>query len=174
MNVEDIINEREELTIVHEFNAPKELVFNAFANEEALAQWWGPVECKNSVLKLDFKRGGFFHYKMEKDGKVNYGRFTFGEIKPYDLLEFANSFSDEKGNIISAPFDIELPLKILYRLTFTENMGKTKITMTAQPVNATSKEIINFRSINKNVKQGFGATFNQLAAYLDKIQPTSA
>jgi len=109
MKVKDISNERESLSIVHEFNAPKKLVFNAFAKEDALAAWWGPVECKNSVIKLEFREGGFFHYKMEKDGNINYGRFTFGKIQPYDMLEFFNSFSDEHGNIIRAPFDIQLP-----------------------------------------------------------------
>lgn len=160
----------EELTITHEFSAAKELVFNAFSHEEALTEWWGPVDCKNTVLKLDFREGGIFHYKMEKDGKINYGRFTFVKIQPYDVLEFVNSFSDEKGNIIRAPFDIQLPLKIFYRLNFTESIGKTIITMTARPVDATGEEMLNFKSIDKSVQKGFGDTFSQLASYLNKIQ----
>jgi uncharacterized protein YndB with AHSA1/START domain len=162
-------NEHAELTIVHEFNAPKEMVFNAFSDAEALGEWWGPVECKNTVLKLDFRKGGIFHFKMEKDGVVNFGRFTFGELRPHDLLEFTNSFSDANGNIIPAPFEIKLPLKIFYRLVFTEKGGKTTITLTGQPVDATNEEILNFRSINANVQEGFGATFRQLAFYLAKV-----
>lgn len=173
MNVTDIVNEGDALSVVHEFDAPKKLVFNAFTNEDALAAWWGPVECKNSVIRLEFREGGFFHYKMEKDGNINYGRFTFGKIRPYDLLEFSNSFSDQHGNIIRAPFDIQLPLKIFYRLRFTETKGKTIISMTGLPMEATKEEILNFKSINKNVQEGFGATFNQLAAYLYRIQTSS-
>ena len=165
-------NAKAELIIVHEFNSPKELVFEAFADANALGEWWGPVECKNSVIKLDFKTGGTFHYKMEKDGKVNYGRFIFGKIQPHDLLEFTNSFSDEYANIVRAPFDIPLPLEIFYRLTFAENNGKTTITLTGQPINASHEEILSFQSINANVQEGFGATFNQLASYLSKIQTT--
>lgn len=156
-------------TIVYEFNAPKKLVFNAFSNSEALSEWWGPVECKNAVLKLDFKKGGVFHYSMEKDGNVNYGCFTFGEIQPYDLLEFTNSFSDEKGNIVRAPFDIQLPVKIFYRLIFAENRGKTIITMTGQPVDASSAEVANFKAINADMKKGFGATFDKLFNYLSRV-----
>jgi uncharacterized protein YndB with AHSA1/START domain len=174
MSAKHILNESEELTVVHVFNAPKKLVFNAFAQEEALAAWWGPVECKNTVLKLDFKTGGNFHYKMVNKGTVNYGRFTFGKIQPYDLLEFVNSFSDKNGNIIRAPFDIQLPLEIFYRLTFTETKGKTTITLTGQPIHATQEEITNFKYINENVQKGFGATFNKLASYLHKIQPNSS
>jgi uncharacterized protein YndB with AHSA1/START domain len=161
---------KEELMIIREFNAPKKLVFNAFATKEALTEWWGPVECKTTVLKLDFRQGGTFHYSMEKEGKVSYGRFIFGEIHPYDLLEFTNSFSDEHGNSIRAPFDIRLPLEVFYRLIFTEDNGKTILTMTGQPVDASPEEIATYKSIHANVQQGFGATFTQLSAYLSHIQ----
>ena len=159
--------EKEELIGSYEFQAPKKLVFNAFADADALGEWWGPVECKNSVVKLDFRTGGIFHYKMENQGKVTYGRFLFGKIQPYDLLEFTNSFSDENANIVRAPFDIQLPLEIFYRLTFTEKNGKTTITLTGQPVNASKEEQSVFRSINADVQQGFGATFKQLEQYLN-------
>ena len=52
---------RPELLIVREFDAPKEMVFDAFASGEALAQWWGPVEFPTTVLAFDFKPGGMFH-----------------------------------------------------------------------------------------------------------------
>ena len=157
-----------QLTIVREFDAPKKHVFNAFAEPDALAAWWGPVECKNTVLSLDFREGGVFHYKMEKGGKVNYGRFLYRSIRPYDLLEFVNSFSDARGNIVKAPFDILLPTEILYRLMFTERDGKTTVTLTGTPVNATQDEVRNFRSINKSVEAGFGGTFDRLSAYLEQ------
>lgn len=160
--------EKQELMLVHEFNAPKELVFNAFGNAEALNEWWGPVESHNSVIKLDFRPGGIFHYKMESKGKITYGRFLFGKIIPHDLLEFTNSFADEQARIVKAPFDIQLPLEIFYRLTFTERNGKTTITLTGQSVNATPEQAETFRSINADVQKGFGATFDQLSAYLDK------
>lgn len=35
-------NNKVELIITREFNAPKEIVFNAFADADALAEWWGP------------------------------------------------------------------------------------------------------------------------------------
>src|ERR1044072_9113227 len=98
---------------VREFEAPKELVFNAFSSAEALNAWWGPVETRNSVIKLDFTPGGIFHFKMESpDGGVSYGRFLFGNIQPYDLLEFTNAFADEQARVVKAPFDIPLPLEI--------------------------------------------------------------
>jgi uncharacterized protein YndB with AHSA1/START domain len=160
--------EKAEFTFVQEFNAPKKVVFNAFGNAEALNEWWGPVETQNSVIKLDFRPGGIFHFKMASDGGVSYGRFLFREVKPYDLLEFTNAFADENANVVKAPFGIPLPLEILYRLVFTENKGKTTITMTGQPVDATPEEVETFRSIEPDMQRGFGATFDKLITYLDK------
>lgn len=158
----------ETFTFTYEFNAPKKLVFGAFSDADALNEWWGPVETTNSVISLDFKPGGVFHYKMESSHGTNYGRFLFKTINPYDLLEFTNAFADEKANIIKAPFPIPIPLEIFYSLSFTEHKSKTTITLTGTPLNATKEEIDGFLSINSSMKQGFGATFDQLSAYLEK------
>ncbi len=157
-----------DLEMTRVFDAPKKLVFNAFSNEEALGAWWGPAESKNSVISLDFTPGGIFHFKMDFNGKISYGRFLFRKIQPYDLLEFTNAFADENANIIKAPFDIDLPLEILYRFTFTETEGKTTLNVTAQALNPTNEELINLRSINPSMQQGFGGTFDKLDLYLKK------
>jgi uncharacterized glyoxalase superfamily protein PhnB/uncharacterized protein YndB with AHSA1/START domain len=154
------------LVMTHEFNAPKELVFKAFGDATALSEWWGPVESKNTVLRLDFRPGGIFLYRMETDGKTNYGRFVFGKIEPYELLEFAIAFSDEQGTPVRAPFDIPLPLEIFYRLRFTEVDGRTTINLKAYPVDATSEEEKALSSINTSMREGFAATFSQLQRYL--------
>lgn len=159
------------LTIVREFDASQKDVFNAFSDADALNEWWGPVETRNSVISLDFKPGGIFHYKMDYEGNVNYGRFVFGQISLYDLLEFTNAFSDEYANAVRAPFDIPLPLEIFYRLRFSEDNGRTTIIMTAQPVNGTPEEEEAFGSINESMQQGFAGTYNKLETYLNKIRP---
>lgn len=152
----------------YEFNAPKKLVFNAFSNEAALNEWWGPVETNNSVIALDFRPGGIFHFKMEAGSHVSYGRFLFKTIQPHDLLEFTNAFADEKANMVKAPFDISIPQEIFYSLRFTEHAGRTTISMTGTPVNAGVEEIKGFLSINSSMEKGFGATFNELSKYLSK------
>ena len=152
----------------YEFNAPRKLVFNAFANAEALNEWWGPVNSRNSVIHLDFKPGGIFHFKMEAEGNTTYGRFLFRAIEPYDLLEFTNSFSDEHAHIVKAPFDMEFPLEILYRLRFTEDNGKTTIHLHGEPVEANAEETETFRAIDSDMQQGFKSTFDQLSVYLAK------
>lgn len=157
-------------TMTHVCNAPKELVFNAFSTAEALNEWWGPADFKNSVIKLDFRPGGTFHFKMESGAHVMYARFLFRTIQPYDLLEFTNAFADEHGHVIRAPFDATFPLEILYRFVFTEDNGRTTITMTGVPFNASEEETGTYRAMDESMQQGFNGTFRQLDIYLHKIQ----
>jgi len=162
----EILTNKQTFTLVREFDAPRKEVFNAFADADALNEWWGPAETKNSVVKLDFRPGGIFHFKMEANGKVNYGRFLFGKIEPYDLLEFSNAFADDKANVVKAPFDIELPLEIFYRIVLTERKGVTTLTLTGSPVNPTAVQQEAFDSINEGMHEGFGKTFDKLDVYI--------
>lgn len=158
------------LTIIREFDAPQTEVFNAFADADALNEWWGPAETKNSVISLDFRPGGIFHFQMDYEGNISYGRFLFIQIEPHSLLEFTNAFADENANLVPAPFDVKLPLEISYRLTFIANNDTTIVTLTGRPVNGSTEEEEGFRSINASMHEGFGATFDKLAAYLSKIR----
>jgi uncharacterized protein YndB with AHSA1/START domain len=151
--------------LVREFKAPKELVFKAFSTPAALNAWWGPAETKNTTISLNFKPGGMFHYKM---GDASYGRFIFGQIIPYDLIEFTNAFADENGAVVKAPFDMELPDEIFYRVVFTENKGKTTIMLTGNPVGGTPEQIAGFESISLDMHKGFDSTLDKLDAYLKK------
>lgn len=36
------MEEKNEFSIVREFNAPREIVWKAFTEEDRLAKWWGP------------------------------------------------------------------------------------------------------------------------------------
>ena len=164
-------NEKQQgLKIVRDFKAPKDLVFEAFAQAEAFAQWWGPIGMPVTIKHFDFRAGGTLHYKMEGGGKVMWGLFKFGQILKPDLIEFVNSFSDENGNICKSPFPMDFPLEIFNRLTLSEKNGITTLTLAGYPINATSDQEATYYSITKNMEDGFGGTFDQLEKYLKEIQ----
>jgi uncharacterized protein YndB with AHSA1/START domain len=54
-----------EFAISSVFDAPRDLVWEAFTERERLAQWWGPKGFKMLVSKLDLRPGGVFHYCMQ-------------------------------------------------------------------------------------------------------------
>ncbi|MBC8084635.1 MAG: SRPBCC domain-containing protein [Hymenobacter sp.] len=154
------------LTIVRKLNASKEAVFNAFANPEALSQWWGPAGSTVSVVHLDFCPGGRFHYKMEGDGHTMWGLFVYRTIQRPNVIEFVSSFSDETGVICKSPFPMDFPLEILNRFSLEQKGSTTTLTLTGHPLNATETQEATYNSIVPSMKQGFDGTFNQLAHYL--------
>ena len=116
-----------------------------------------------SILKY------LFHYKMEGHGQTNYARILFTEIEPFSVLAFKLAFVDEEMNIIPAPFPIKFPLEVLYNFKFSESEGKTTMTMTGTPVNATPEQLEGFAGLHESMQQGFGASFGQLAIYLSAV-----
>jgi PhnB protein len=154
------------LKIVRLFNAPKQVVFEAFASADALAEWWGPAGSRVGVKSFSFVHGGKFHYWMDTEGQRMWGLFKYVTIQPHDLIEFISSFSDEAGAICKSPFPIDLPLEIFNKITLTESNGRTTLTLQGQPVNATPEQEAVFTSITDSMEQGFGGTFDQLDRYL--------
>jgi uncharacterized glyoxalase superfamily protein PhnB/uncharacterized protein YndB with AHSA1/START domain len=158
---------KKDFVITRQFDAPKDLVFGAFATADAMAQWWGPAEFDTTVLHFDFRPGGLFHYKSEVGGTVMYGRFIYGEIREPDLIEFTSSFSNEKAEAVTSTLMPNWPLEIFNSFSFTESNGKTTITIIGYPINPTEEEYRNFLSFQPNVQKGMQATFDQLQRYLE-------
>jgi uncharacterized protein YndB with AHSA1/START domain len=160
-----------ELVITRTFNAPRELVFKAFTEPERLSQWWGPKGFALNVVKLDLRPGGIFlGSQRSPEGHEMWGKFVYREIVEPEKLVYTNSFSDEEGNTVRAPFSPTWPLEILNTLTFTEHEGKTTLTMRGGPINPTEEERKTFETAQEMVQQGFAGTLDQLADYLEKIK----
>lgn len=159
-----------DLVITRELNAPRELVFKVWTSAEHLAKWWGPKGFAMGVSKLDFRPGGMFHYSMKSpEGFVMWGRFDYDEIEQPEKIVFTSAFSDEEGNITRAPFSATWPLTVLNKLILKEEGGKTLLTLSGYPVNATDEECNMFENMHASMQQGFGGTFDQLEAYLAEI-----
>ena len=170
---ENHTNNKAVLTITHEFSASRELVFDAYSDAGSLVEWWGPVGYKLTVLSLEFQPKGLFHYKMENEQRVMWGRFIYGKIERPELIEFTLSFSDEAGGITRAPFFKNWPLEIFNELILTKKNGKTIATLTCYPINATKEEVASFQANKHSFYGGLSATNNQLELYLEKVQRQS-
>ncbi|MNR27120.1 hypothetical protein D3C85_1443760 [compost metagenome] len=158
------------MVITRIINAPRELVFQVWTTPEHLAAWWGPAGMDLTVVSLDVRPGGSFHYGMKSpDGFEMFGKFAYHEVVSPEKLSYVTSFADAEGNVIRAPFSPIFPLEIMNHLTFTEEDGKTILTMRGGPINATEEELNFFASMKGSMEQGFGGTFKQLDDYLAKI-----
>jgi uncharacterized protein YndB with AHSA1/START domain len=159
--------EGRQLVITRTFDAPRTLVFKAFAEAERLARWWGPKGCTIHVSRLDFRPGGEFHYRMAfPGGHEMWGRFIYREIVAPERIVWVNTFSDPDGNLVKAPFEIDFPLEILNIVTLEEQNGKTLLTLRGGPINETAEQRAVYEGMFDSMRQGFGGTWDQLEAYL--------
>lgn len=164
-----VTGQSKQFVFTRTLDAPRDLVWKAWSEADRLAQWWGPKGCKLIVGSLDFRPGGIFHYGMQwQTGKTMWGRFVYREMMPPERLVFVNSFSDENQAITRAPFDENWPREVLNVVTFEDLGGKTKVTLRGGPIDPTDAERALFEGHFASMEQGFGGTFEQLAAYLAK------
>lgn len=71
------------LTIKKVFNAPVELVWNAWTKSEHIIQWWAPNGMKIEVVEHNFKVGGKWKYTMPMpDGNLFVSEGKYLEIIP--------------------------------------------------------------------------------------------
>ncbi len=158
-----------EFSITRVFDAPRDLVWKAFAERERLMQWWGPKGFTMLDAKLDLRPGGVFLYGMRSpDGHVMWGKWVYREIVAPERLVAVVSFTDELGNLLRHPMSPTWPLEVLNTMTLEEHDGKTTLTVYGTPVNATEEERKTFDAGRGSMKQGFTGTLDQLAAYLAK------
>ena len=149
------------------FNAPLDRVWKAWTEPKQMAQWWGPKGFKADVKMLDLKPGGLFHYRLvSPQGQEMWGKFIFREIVPQQRLVFLSSFSDADGGLTRHPMAPDWPPQMLSTITFIETDGKTAITVTWLPYEATDTERETFEQGMDSMQAGWTGTFENLEVHL--------
>jgi len=159
----------EEFVISRTFDAPRNTVWKAWTECDQLMQWFGPKGFTMSAAKLDFRPGGMFHYCLRSaDGKEMWGKFVYREIVAPERIVLVNSFSDKDGKLTRHPASPTWPREMLTTTTFTEEKGKTTVTVRWIPLNPTDDERKTFEGARDGMRQGWTGTFDQLSEYLAK------
>ena len=158
-----------EFSFTRVFDAPRERVWKAFTEPERLKQWWGPKGFTVEAATVDLRPGGVFSYGMRSpNGKVMWGKWVYREIVPPERMVTIVSFTDDQGNPMRHPMNPMWPLEVLHTMTLTEQDGKTTLTATGAPYNASEEERKTFEDGLGSMEQGFTGTLDQLAEYLAK------
>jgi uncharacterized protein YndB with AHSA1/START domain len=153
------------------FDAPRELIFKLWSDEEHLKNWFGPKGSTIIASKIDFRIGGMYHYGMTMpDGMEVWGRWIFRAIEPPKKLVFVSSFSDPDAGLAPPPFPGDWPRELLSTITFIEFEGKTTVSVEWSPLNATEAEAEFFESMHESMNQGWGGTLDRLTGYVKKVE----
>ena len=95
-----IVNkETKTVTITKEFNAPRDLVWDAYTKPELLDQWWAPKPFSSRTKVMEFREGGRRFYAMvSPEGKEGWILQQYKSITPKTNFKLFNAFADENEN----------------------------------------------------------------------------
>lgn len=157
----------DEFHLTRVFAVPREVVWSAWTDPERLRHWWGPKGFTWVRSTLDLRRGGRLHYCLRsRDGRETWGKLLYHEIVAPERLVFIVSFSDEQGGTTRNPMSATWPLEVMNTMTLSEQKGRTTLTLTGLPHNASEVERHTFRKGHTSMRQGFKGTLDQLEEYL--------
>jgi uncharacterized protein YndB with AHSA1/START domain len=86
------------MTIVSEFDAPIQRVWQLWDDPRQLERWWGPPTYPATVVEHDLTPGGAVTYYMTgPDGDQPHGWWRVLAVDPPRRLEFEDGFADDAG-----------------------------------------------------------------------------
>ena len=114
--------ETKTVSITKEFDASRDMVWDAYTKPELLDQWWAPKPLTSRTTAMDFKVGGRRFYAMvTPEGVERWVVQKYTSITPKTNFKLFNAFSDKDENL-------ELPGSD-WDLSFSEQGGKTKVSI---------------------------------------------
>lgn len=142
-----------ELKLTRVYDAPVELVWDAWTDPEQAAQWWGPRGFTIKTHSKDLKVGGHWKYTMYGPDGVEYPNTTkYLEVEKHKKLVYDHGGSEDRDP--------------LFRVTvlFSESDGKTTMDMTMTlPTPEAAEQTRGF------IKKANGnSTWDRLAEHLEE------
>ena len=98
--MEFVVNkETKTVTITKEFDAERELVWDAYTKAELLDQWWAPKPFSSRTTVMEFREGGRRFYAMvSPEGQERWVLQQYRSITPKTNFKLFNAFADENEN----------------------------------------------------------------------------
>src|SRR5918996_5253035 len=122
----------EQILITREFDAPKQLVYEAWTTPELVKRWWTANRGEATIAEIDLRVGGVWRYVMVTDGRLEVGfHGEYREIVPNERIVSTEVYE-------GAPQAEGVEEGTLNTLTLAEAEGRTTMTILVQ---APRKEI---------------------------------
>lgn len=120
-----------DIVINRVFDLPISKVWQAWTDADEFKKWWGPKDFTCPSSKMEARVGGKYLSCMRgPDGKEYWSTGVVKEFIPERKLVVTDSFSDEKGNIISGSeygLPGNWPNELLISVYLEEADGATKM-----------------------------------------------
>lgn len=136
-----------QIVMMRTFDAPRDLVFEAWTKPEHVSQWWDPSGVPLSVCEIDLRPNGSFRWVNIVNGVEFPFTGTYREIVPPERLVFSSN-PDSAATLI-----------------FSESNGKTTLKITIECKSKEERDAM----LQMRVDAGTARTLENLAAYLPRI-----
>ncbi|MFT3876175.1 MAG: SRPBCC domain-containing protein [Propioniciclava sp.] len=145
------------LTIVADFAAPVERVWQVYADAAQLAQVWGPPTYPATFVRHELTPGGEMHYFMTSpEGERFYGLWRVLTVDEPHQFTFEDAFADEN-------FAVAETLPVSHNTyAFAEHEGGTRATYTGVYPSAEALQQV----LEMGMVEGATLSLNQIDALL--------
>jgi uncharacterized protein YndB with AHSA1/START domain len=125
MSVTSVDTDYENLTItlIADFDAPIEQVWDLWSDPRKLERWWGPPTHPATFQTHDITPGGEATYFMTGPDGAMWGAWRVTAVEPPTSLEFINAFADPDGTPVA-----DMPI-FTVRVRLAERDGGTRMEM---------------------------------------------
>jgi len=108
-----------EIVFTRLFDAPRELVWEAWTDPQQVVQWWGPRGFTTTTHEMAVRPGGVWRFIMHGPDGTDYpNKIVYTEVVPPERLAYTHGSDDGDE---SGQFQVTV--------TFTDQDGKTRLTM---------------------------------------------
>ena len=144
-----------EIVVTRVFDAPRELVFEAWTDPEQVVQWWGPFGFTTTIHEMDVRPGGVWRFVMHGPDGTDYdNHVVFDEVVKPERLVYRHGGGEEN--------DIK---EFHVTVTFDEDDGgKTRLTLRLVAESPAERD----RMVEFGALEGGKQTLERLAEYLRK------
>ena len=139
------------LVITRVFDAPRQLVFEAWTRPEHLVHWWGRRAFTLPSCTVDLRPGGAYRFCMRAPGGRDFWvSGVYGEIVEPERIVFTCALENE-----------DLSHEALWTVTFSEHEGKTTLTV--------HQVLLDLARARGGAKEGLTESLERLARHLATV-----
>jgi len=163
---------KEKFVINRTFEAPLDVVFDAWTKPEHFAKWIPPTGMTMKFLRADIKVGGGTFYAMTNGADLTmYGRAEYLEIDRPHKIVYTQQFCDENEKVARHPMAPTWPETMLSTVQFySEGPNETRVTVTWEVHGpATPAELATFVKERGGMTQGWTGSFDKLEDFLTML-----
>ena len=133
-------------------DAPRERVFDAFADAEGITNWWGPNGFRTTTYEKDVRADGVWRFTMHGPDGTDYPNFVrYTEVVRPERLAWEHGVSEDT------------PPHFTSVVTLTEQDGKTRLEMRSRFPSPEALELVKkFGAV-----EGGQQTLDRLEEYLN-------